>query len=690
PFAGQAVRVSAVAADITVEEQVATTHLVVDLVNDADQPQEARLLLPVPEGALVRGFAAAGLGSAEVLPVAEAEGIYAGIVARLRDPALLEFAGTALVRSSVFPVAAHGRQRVSLDLEQVLAADGQRIDYVLPRSESLGYCVPWTIHGAVHASSAIATVYSPSHALMVAPTTAPGVRSFSVATTAPGNFRFSYLLGGAGVTASLLACPDGPEAPDRGTFLLLAGIPRSAGGVPMPRELTLVIDRSGSMNGEKIAQVRAAANQIVAGLGNGDRFNLIAYNEGVDLFAPAPVLKDADSERAARAWIASLLAQGGTNIHDALAAALAPAPLPGTLPLVLFLTDGRPTIGQTSERAIRALVSGDASQRRIFTLGVGGDVNAPLLDALALASRAVPTYAPSGSDVEIAAATVFGRLGVPELTSPQLSATDALGGPVSGRISDILPGPLPDLFAGDQLVVLGRYVGNAPLTLTLSGTHAGAPRQLRFTFTLARASAANAFVPRLWASRRIAVLIDAIRALGADGGHGGESLKELSDEVVRLSTRYGILTPYTAFLAREGGPLAAPAASAAAAPVFRKEAMEDRASAGSVGQSVNAKAMREAACVNARNGLYDAATDKVVDCDAIQQVGDLAFYRRAGGWVDGRAGATAPTRTILRGTPEFAALLVRLQREHRHGCLALPGDLTLVVDGETVLIAELR
>jgi len=225
----QTIQISEVAADVRIVQQVATTTLDVGLTNPTGRLQEAEMLIPVPDGAVLRGFVFAGSASeptAKLLPKAEAQAVYRSIVSKLRDPALLEFAGFNLVRSSVFPVAANGTQRVRLIYEHILKADGNRIDYVLPRSESFeATATPWKISVRVNSKSAISAVYSPSHQVAVeraAPEQA-FVRVAGEAKLDPGPFRLSYLVEGNGLTASLLAYPDARIG--GGYFLLLAGVP---------------------------------------------------------------------------------------------------------------------------------------------------------------------------------------------------------------------------------------------------------------------------------------------------------------------------------------------------------------------------------------------------------------------------------------------------------------------------------
>lgn len=698
-----AVRITQVEAAVTIQHQVATTVLDIHLQNPANQSQEAELLVPVPDGAVIRGFDFSGSASeptAVLLPKEEARRTYRDIVARVKDPALLEFIGWNLVRSSVFPVQANGTQQVRLTYENVLTATGQRVDYVLPRSESVDYLAPWSVTINVQSKTPIAAVYSPSHELDIISQKERAVKARLAkgAGTVPGPFHLSYLTRDKGLSATLFAYPD-PKA-GGGYFLLLAGLePRPADAPVIAREVTVVVDRSGSMAGEKLEQVIRATRQVIAGLNDGERFNIIVYNEGVDLFANAPVKKTRQRQQEAFKWLESVTARGGTNVHDALVEALKSRPAPGTLPIVLFLTDGLPTIGQTSEKVIRetALV-GNKHKRRIFTFGVGVDVNTPLLTALASESRALSTFVLPKEDVELKMARVFNALSGPILADTALGVIDKDRQVTPARIREVLPRRLPDLFEGDQLVVLGQWLGDEPLSFVLSGNFLGKQRDFTFTFDLEEATTRNAFVPRLWAARKIAVLVDAIRQSGADAVFNTDigriaadpRFKELVDEIVRLSTEFGILTEYTAFLAREGVDLGLqPLVNEQAARNFLDKAVRIRSGLGSVSQSMNNDFQSRQQNLNPRNRYFDADMNPV-EVNTVQQVSDRAFYRRGNTWVDStisRKGKQAkPRRVVNFGSDEFCDMAIRLAREGRQGSVSLRGQVMLEVDGEAVMM----
>lgn len=695
-----AIEISEISVLIDILESTATTTIEIRLHNRSNRRQEAELIIPVPDDAVVRGFAydgPSGQITAEVLPKDEAKRIYERLVAKIRDPALVEFIGYNLIRSSVFPVEARGKQRIRLTYEHLLEVDGNRVDYLLPRTESLKYAVPWEVTANIKSKRPISTVYSPSHKLKIKRISDKqmSVKIAADAVKEPGPFRLSYLLQETGLTASMFAYPD--KKVGGGYFLLLAGLPAEppkTGDIPaIMREVTLVIDRSGSMRNEKIEQVKEAALQIIAGLKNGEAFNIIIYNNTIQQFSKKPVIKSKETAEAAKAYIEGLTATGGTNIHDALVEALGQEPAEGMLPIVLFLTDGLPTVGNTSEVAIRNVVmKSNPHNRRVFTFGVGFDVNAALLEKIAAESRAKAEFVLPQEDVEAKIGKVFGQLTGPILADTQLQVVKRNGKPAIGRTRDIIPQKLPDLFEGDQIVLLGQYVGTKPITFKISGNYLGKKRKFKFTFKFDKANVHNGFVPRLWASRKIAELIDTVRQMGADPGKSTNDpkVKELVDEIVRLSTEFGILTEYTAFLAREGTELSnRDEVLSEASRSLESRAMRTRSGISGVNQSLNMIRRKGQTTLNARNDFYDEKMNRVSIAN-VQQINDRAYYRRGNRWVDSRLvneeDKVKPTKIIEFGSKEFMEIAEKLAKENRQGSIALAGDVLLLINGEPILI----
>ena len=696
----QPVQISSVSVNVNIQQQIATTTMEISLRNNAPRPQEAQMLVPVPDAATIRSFGFDGVSkepNAKILPKAEAEAIYRSIVNKMRDPALLEFAGYNLVRSSVFPIPANATQKVTLVYENLLPADGERIDYVLPRSESFSsQSIPWLISVEIDAKQPISTVYSPTHQIS---TTRIGKDRARISLgdntrLEPGSFRLSYLTEKNGLTATLLAYPDASIG--GGYFLLLAGVPamRPEKSISLKREVTLVIDRSGSMEGEKIQQVRAAALQVVNGLEDGESFNIIDYSDSVASFAEKAVVKNSQSTEDARAYIRRINAAGGTNIRDAIVEALRPQPTAKTLPLVLFLTDGLPTVGERSETGIReAVKQANKFNRRIFSFGVGFDVNAPLLNAMANESRGASTFVLPKEDVESKVSQVFRRLSGPVLSDPKLAMLDAKGEVTTRAVKDLLPNELNDLFEGDQLVLLGQYQGEAPLRVKINGNYLGTPRSFEFKFNVDTATTRNAYVPRLWANRKIAYLIDQIRQMGADRTMrpaADPRFKELVDEIVRLSTKFGILTEYTAFLATEEQMARGiNGRNMEALQSINDNAVNVRSGIGGVSQSVNIAEAKKQTSVNRSNLYYDQQM-KRVEITSVQQIADRTFFRRNNQWVDAQLmssdKAIKAEMEIEFGSAAFDKFVAQLVKEGRQGILALGSDTLLLLDGRTVLV----
>ena len=741
PWPGQPmpIEVTAINTTVSIDEQVSSTTIELTLTNKGGAIQEAVMLLPVPDGVAVRSLQYDGVGpepTAQVLAKDDARRIYESIVNKMRNPALVEFVGFNLIKTSAFPIPAGRSQKLSLTYEQVLPLEGDRVDYALPRSEALGAAgTTWTISADIKSKRAISTVYSPSHEIDTQRVSPNHVRIKLSGNPAPGSVRFSYLLektAGQGMTATTVAYPDSEiSGGDGGFFMLLAGLPSSLpeDAKPVKREVVMVLDRSGSMKGDKIKQVIAAAEQIIDGLENGEAFNIIDYSDTISTFADKPVLKSSTTAHEAKAYLGHIQANGGTNINDALMEAIRAEPTPGMLPMVIFLTDGRPTVGERSEAKIRdAIKAANKTQRRIFSFGVGFDVNTPLLSSLSNSSRGASTFVLPDEDVEVKVSQVFRRLNGPILASPRLLVIGEDGKPDTRAVRELLPAELPDLFDGDQIALMGQYTSDKPVKLRLEGEYLGKPTHFDFTLDVSKASAKNSYVPRIWANRKVAALISSIREAGADGAvrPSEAEMKELVDEIVRLSTKYGILTEYTAFLATESNVQFRPGDDTtrlhaqvdrnlrdrAMAPARAGGGGGGRTGAGAINQEQNLNKqadMRspapaspaavasqpspsaEAGKPREAAGQYAYLDEnlKEVQISTVQNVADRTFFQRNNRWVDSallKQENEKPDRTIEFGSPEYMKLAEELAKDNRQVALSLGGDVLMQVGKERVLV----
>ena len=688
------VQVSSVDVAVKISDRMATTTMTMVLHNPGHSQQESEVIIPVSNKAMIRQFGlegAQGKFPAKLIPRDEARKIYDEIVRRSLDPALLEFAGSGLVKSSVFPVPAGGSSRIRLVYEELLDVDGDRIDFTLLRSESLEYKVPWNVTVDWTMKGGIAGVYCPSHDLIEQRNGPRRMKLKNRGKMQSGSLQLSATRRISDrATASIMAYPKHHKRADGGFYLLLISPPQRAKQKSVKREVTLVIDKSGSMAGEKMEQALKAATQVIEGLEEGEYFNIIVYNEAVEAFSKLPVIKSRKNLLAARDYLRTIRVSGGTNIHDALKMAVQQKSTRGALPLVLFLTDGVPTIGQTQEKKIREAISTEnIHHRRIFTIGVGVDVNTPLLARLADDSRARATYVLPKEDVEVKVAQVFRRLSGPVLSDPVLTCDGNV-------VTDVLPARMPDMFDGEQVVVLGRYHGAKKLHMTLKGNDHSGPREFEFNLSLKKASKRNAYVPRLWATRKIAVLTEALRDLGSENGTKVDmkdpKVRELVDEIVRLSTEYGVLTEYTAFLARDGMMFTNNMhrdAISRASTELQSKAVKKRSGAASLNQDWNIARSKSANQLNPGNYFLneELEDDQVAQ---VRQVADKAFYRKGNEWVDaslaGKEVTQESAELIHVSSPKFQKIVTRLVADRRQSCLALGENIRITIDDKTYLI----
>ena len=462
------------------------------------------------------------------------------------------------------------------------------------------------------------------------------------------------------------------------------------------REITLVLDRSGSMVGPKMGQVQQAAEAVLKELGQHEFFNTIAYNDGTLMFAESPVVNSTNNNGAGVRFVNNLNPRGGTNYEAALKEALRQPPTAGALRIVLFLTDGLPTVGQTSEKALSdQVIVNNPHGRRVYTFGVGPDVNTALLERIARETRATAHFVLAKDSVSSRLAEVVRKLKIPVAADLRLTVLDEHGKPAPGRVVDVLPSQLPDLFSDDHLVLLGKYVGTTPLTIQLQGNLLGKDVDCRFPVSFDDARTEYSFVPRLWASRKIALVVDTIRDLGADadllvGRQGMDpKLTGLVDEVLKLTADYGIVTEYTAFLATSPKSQSYGAALRQALGNLDSRAYNTRMGLSAVNQQLNLYAQRGQSQLNGRNGYFDANM-KAVTITTVQQVNDRAFFLRDGTWTDGRAlrqaNKSTPHRVVKYGSPEHRKLITQLADEGRAGTIAIPGDVLLWIDNQQVSV----
>lgn len=553
-----AYRIKLIDVQASVKDQVATVQISQIFQNVGSTTLEAQLFFPMPDDAAISGLTLMVDGremAGKLLKKEDARRIYEEIVRRRQDPALLEYMGQGLFQTSVFPVPAGAERKVDIRYQQLLKKDNGLIDLVLPIGTNKHSNHPIDALNAtirIEAADQIKTIYSPSHQVSIErPDNTHAVCKLALTNVYnPDDFRLLY-----GTTAGLVGMnvlSYKPLENEDGYFVLLASPAVQNDGKKVDKSVVFTVDKSGSMSGKKMDQAKEALKFLINQLKPGDTFNIVAYDSAVETFRPELQKVDDATIKAALGYADGLYAGGSTNIDGALQTSLKMLTDNKRPSYVLFMTDGLPTVGELNEQKISTNAkSANVVNARLFTFGVGFDVNSRLLDRLSHDQRGTSIYVQPNENIEAQVATLYNKIASPLLTDLvvnfEFDTAPAAGS--APPISRTYPRQLTDLFQGEQLVWVGRYRQGGTVKVTLSGSVNQEKKTFMFPATLETKSMdSNGFVEKLWATRRIGEIIDELDLKGQN--------QELINELVQLSLKHGIITPYTSFLADENVSLA--------------------------------------------------------------------------------------------------------------------------------------
>ncbi len=635
--------------EVQIDNQVATTRIEQVFANHSERMAEGTYLFPLPVGAAVSDLIMWVDGKpieAKILDADEARDIYDEIVRQMRDPALLEYVGAGAIQASVFPIQPRSEVKIEIEYGQLLPVENGLVHYEYPlRTDHLTRrpVEQLSIRVVAESNDAISTVYSPTHRVAIV---RDGDFRFRAGYEAnyvrpESDFSLYYGLASDEINVNLLSYRE--SAREDGFFTLMITPPITVDeDRVIPKDVIIVLDQSGSMYGDKWDQAREAVAFVLDNLNREDRFNVIAFSTGYRIFAND--LQPVREAREAKVWIEGLEALGGTDIDGALKEAMRMADSKRST-VVLFLTDGLPTEGETDARKILDHVKDAApANTRIFTFGVGDDVDTLLLDQLYQAFRGAGTYVRPDQRIDEEVSSLYNKISATVLTNIRLDVDGV-------RIEDTYPAaPLPDLFVGTQLIIVGRYRDDGWATIRLTGELEGDEKEFVYEANFRANAGGEVFIPRLWATRKIGALLNAIRLYGED--------EELVDSIVRLSIRYGIITPYTSFLITEddiftqtgveeaqimfeseanmafdsvSGSAAVDAAEAAAG----LSAAEAPAAAPTMSGSNAMRDQDEEGVDDSEDSYFEKEESGRYDGDpAVKYVRDRTFVWRDGGWID--------------------------------------------------------
>src|SRR4051812_46795403 len=639
-------------------------------VNRGGRIGEADFMFPLPKGAAFQDLKLSINGemvAGETMSAERARQIYEEIVRRQRDPALLEWMGYGLLRARIFPIAPGEAKKVVVRFQTVAPREGDalRVDYFRgQRTNQVGmgqHLEGRTSFVLTYPNDPMyGTAYSPTHSL-----SDEGYASdVDVDNSADRSFASSYrgsvrrvevsdargevtllipIRRSSSAAISMLANAPGNED----GFALITLSPPAVRPRAVPRDVTFVLDVSGSMSGKKIEQARAAGKQILRTLSQMDRFRLIDFSSDVRTFRDDFSVATRENVRAAERYLDDLEAQGSTNISGALDEALSSRVVSGRLPIILFLTDGQPTVGERDASVIAATVARQRGSRRLFTFGVGSDLNVSLIEQLALEGRGTASFVRPDESVERAVGIVASRLTSPLVTDVRIHADGV-------RLLKMHPSQPVDIFAGENLVLLARYDGDGNAVLRFDGQTTSGPVSWSTRVFFPERSRENPFVARLWATQRVGYLSAEKRK------HGGS--QEINDEIRDLGERFGIPTEFSSYLVVEpgmnqrrvlgsggvqlnnvvvtGAGTTTTTTAPAAAPAIQFEA----AKAAAAQRSATSMSAADAAV-----GIRDDAN--------VRRVGNVTFVLRDGIWTDVRYKGSGTTLRVKAFSDAYFKLL---------------------------------
>jgi Ca-activated chloride channel homolog len=549
-------KIKEISVNASITDQIAKTQVTQSFVNTSSVPMEVSFVFPLPyDGAIDRlTFMVDGKEyDGKLMTKEEARSIYEGYVRKFQDPALLEWVGTGMFQTSVFPVPPGQERKVTLKYTQLLRKDQNLTDFLFPLSVAKYTSHPvekLSFEIAVTSSAKIKSVYSPTHPVNVSRgDDLHAIAKFEASNVIPGSdFRLMFDTAEQTVGASVLSY--WPSGEDQGYFLMLASpeIKRES-TTKQNKNIIFVVDRSGSMNGKKIEQAKEALRFVLNNLQENDLFNVIAYDSEVETFRPELQRYNQKTRDEALGFVNGIFPGGSTNISGALSTALSLIHDNSVPNYIVFLTDGLPTAGETNEAKIAELTrTSNKHQARMISFGVGYDVNSRLIDRLSRDNRGQSEYVRPDENIEAHVSRLYTKIEAPVLVNAKVDFEFDVQIVADGKpINRVYPQEIYDIFAGQQVTMVGRYSKSGAAKLKISGSVGADAKAFDFpvTFSDKSGNESYAFVEKLWASRRIGEIIDLLDLQGRNN--------ELVNELIALSKKHGIVTPYTSFLADDQG-----------------------------------------------------------------------------------------------------------------------------------------
>lgn len=645
---------------IEVNNLAASTQVDQKFYNHQNRVIEGLYIFPLPIGASISGFAMDVEGrmtTGELLDADKARKIYEDIVRQMKDPGLLEYMGQGVFKTRIYPINPLSEKSVKLSYQEALKMEGGLVRYVYPlniEKYTQEAMKDVAIEAVIKSDLPIASVYSPTHKISVnRKSDREAVVGFEADDIRPDkDFVLYYSV--ARKDVAVTAISHRPDLSEDGTFMLMLAPALKDQDDKMPQiDVALAMDTSGSMAGKKISQAKKALEFCINSLSEGSNFLLCNFSTEAEAYKGGLTRVTPETREGALNHIKNLDAMGGTNISEALEMAISALNKSESKNprFIVFVTDGKPTAGLTDPEEILKSVSAKNTENiRIFSFGVGDQLNAELIDNVAEQNGGVSDYVSEEEDLEIKISSLFSKLTHPVLTDVSLQFNNV-------EVSQIYPRKIHDVFKDSNILILGRYSKPGAARITLTGSIKGSPVKLDFEADLPERQNENAFVAKIWATRKIGFLLDQIRKNGSD--------EELKNEIITLAKRYGILTPYTSYLVLEDNEQLGPNLRSSMIPqsmpsaafdegkakysVDRLQSLSDGAEAVGASREMNSLKMAaepQSYSMSPSQSRRDGHTNSGLKNPDQKQVDAKTFYLIDGKWVDSEIRDQKPQITI--------------------------------------------
>jgi Ca-activated chloride channel homolog len=647
--------------NVDIKDQSAVTSIDQEFYNPTNTRLEGYYIFPIPEDAVIKKFTMFINGTeteAELLDAKKARQIYEDIVRKALDPALLEYQGRGIFKVRIFPIEPMSTKRVKISYTQILEKDNGTIEYIYPLNTEKFSAKPLkdvSIKVDIKSSDSLKNIYCISHETeIIRKSDYHAIASFEQKDTRPDtDFNLYFSTDKSKIGLSVLSYK---ESGKDGYFFLSAspGLDAIENEVS-EKNITFVLDVSGSMAGEKLDQAKKALLFCINNLNKGDRFQIIRFSTEAEALFNSLANADAANLEKAKKFIENMKAIGGTAIEEALSLALS-AKNGGRPHMIIFITDGKPTIGETDEdKLVKKIKNANKLNTRIFTFGVGYDLNTHLLDKITKETKAYRYYISPKEDIEVKISNFYTKVQSPVLTDLKLTFTGNI------KTSKIYPKDLPDIFQGSSLTVLGSYSGSGDAKVILEGKVKDKVQRFEYKVNFPSEETKNDFIPYLWAARHVGYLLDQIRLNGED--------RELVEEATEIARKYGVVTPYTSYLILEderkrvssGGIRADDQTLGNLAPMVKDlakrsemeyKAMGQKSGVASVQPSQEFQALNNAAKVsdarqgNSRLGYTDSSGAAQNVAGQVKNIQGRAMYNAGGYWIDSKIQAKKRGRSV--------------------------------------------